>query len=174
MTNEKIYKIDFGKLVIWLTPVILRKERMIAWLHALITPIIYLYDKFLGFREDTNYWLHINGQVCYLEKMLNDKYDRDSRRIYIDKGKNYEPVFIYQEPEADAPLFTFLEAEENETPPYLYVDNETTSSNCDFIIMVPVELRPDDVNKLNKKELELNTLVSMYALPDKVHSIQYF
>jgi hypothetical protein len=170
MTNEKIYEVDYKKLVNMLTPTPLRKTKFISFVYVLVYSIDLLYRKFISFRKDTNYWLGINGQVCFLEKMLNDQYD-PLRRIYIDKGVNLEPEYIYQDQAPDQ-LYAFLEEGDIKPPAYLYVDNETTSSSSDFIVMVPNDLKVYNKKMLN--EAEMDTRLSMHALPDKVYAIQYF
>ena len=89
------YNVDYNKLVILLLPTFLRKPKLIAFLRALITPLSNLHYQFLQHQRDDHYKLDHNWQVCYLEAMLNDRFDIDNRRIKIIEGDRYERKYIY-------------------------------------------------------------------------------
>jgi hypothetical protein len=92
--------IDFKKLVIWLLPAQLRRTAMIAWIMALIAPVLRLYNQFISFWLLSIYRLTITPQVCFLEKALNDKYDTQLRRIIIIDALEFEGVPFYRKAEA--------------------------------------------------------------------------
>ena len=58
-------KIDFKRLVQLLLPTFLRKPQQTAFLNATIAPLETLYS-------ETMYKMQHNGQVIYLEKVLNE------------------------------------------------------------------------------------------------------
>lgn len=93
------YNVDYNKLVILLLPTFLRKPKLIAFLRALITPLSNLHYQFLQHQRDDHYKLDHNWQVCYLEKVLNDRFDVSVKRIRIIEGEKYERQYIYTEGE---------------------------------------------------------------------------
>ncbi|MDI3319118.1 hypothetical protein [Pinibacter soli] len=163
LSNKNIYNLDIKKLAIILTPVILRKRRFIAWLAALVTPIDYVYKLFVRFRGDMLYRLQITGQVCYVEKMLNDRYDTIQRRIYIRQAKEYPPLFLYQKIEGK-PVILYTKAEQRDKT-FLYTKAESGKDTVDFIVYVPAII--------NFNEKELLALVNTYKLAGKTYKVSY-
>lgn len=54
---DKIYIIDYNKLIVWLLPTFLRRDKTFAWLQVLVAPIEGLYRDFLKYRKRVNYKL---------------------------------------------------------------------------------------------------------------------
>ena len=102
MNFDRIYIIDYNKLVVWLLPTFLRKVKLFTWLQVLIAPIKELYSDFLKFRKRVNYKLSHNSQVCYLQKVLNDVFDTELKRIYIENGIFLQALYVYT-PEEQLP-----------------------------------------------------------------------
>jgi hypothetical protein len=100
MINPVIYTVDYLKLVLWLLPQQLLQSKMIAWLNIVVSPVIYLYLQFLQFRKNKLYELSITPQTCRMEALLNDRYDFTLRRIYIEDGKEYPPLYLYRDAES--------------------------------------------------------------------------
>lgn len=67
------YDMDYRRLAILLLPAAARKPRLMALLYHLTAPLRDIYSRFLDFRSDREYRLMHNGQVCLLEKVLNEK-----------------------------------------------------------------------------------------------------
>lgn len=91
----KYYNLNFRTLVILLLPTFLRKPRFIAFLQTAIVPLSNLHTKFLQRQKEDHYKLDHTWQKCYLQKVLNDAFDVDLRRITIDEGDRYERKYIY-------------------------------------------------------------------------------
>ena len=67
-----IYKIDFRRLFINLLPTFLRQPVIYGMLHAGAVVLgDTTYQSFTDAREEHNYKLNHNGQVCYLRAVLN-------------------------------------------------------------------------------------------------------
>ena len=164
MTPASIYDIDFNLLGKWLIPKRMRKLRTLAWLRILISPFITVYMDLLRFRSSTLYYLMITPQVCYLEILLNDRYDFTQRRIYITDGLEAPAVYLYQDVELEAvDLYTDPEGQ----PLYLFTDAEVQGDFLDdFIVMVPASLVFN--------EAEMRSLVLLRRLPGMRFSIQTF
>lgn len=109
----------------------MRKPKTVAWLLALTKPVVTLYQVFLRYRKQKLYELMISPQVCYLERLLNDKYDFIERRIRIGDTNDKPPLYIYQEAELK-PVYL----SENK-PRYIYTDGEAGDVKDDFVIKVP-------------------------------------
>jgi hypothetical protein len=161
MFNENIYSINFKKLALWLIPAPLRTLELLQWILALFAPLVMLHDSLIAYRNNIIYWLGINSQVCYLEKMLNDKYDNTLRRIFIAKPQTFDPVYVFTIPELK-PIPVSLRIENK--PVILYTNSETLAAGVDFIVVIPMALSANMV--------EMNALIDKNKLPDKEHYIK--
>ncbi len=74
---RKYTQIDWGKALLMLIPPLLRKPKQAAWIKTLAKPLSSLYD-------DTLYKMQHNGQVMYLEKVLNDLFNPCVKYAYND------------------------------------------------------------------------------------------
>ncbi|CAL2055436.1 hypothetical protein [Tenacibaculum sp. 190524A05c] len=74
---KKYTQIDWGKALLMLIPPLLRKPKQAAWIKTLAKPLSNLYD-------DTLYKMQHNGQVMYLEKVLNDLFNPAVKYAYND------------------------------------------------------------------------------------------
>ena len=98
--------VNWGKLLLWLMPPILRKQRHYIWLMALLKPLQTLYEK-------TLFQMQHNGQVIYLEKVLNETFNptvsydpnlntqqkQAAEYIYIDESLRPTIQFVYKHEE---------------------------------------------------------------------------
>lgn len=161
--NSNIYDLQWSRLLRWLLPTMLRRERLMIFLNALALPLNDIHTRFLYFRMGIQYKLKITPQVCYLEKALNDRYDVVLRRIYIDDAPEYLPVAFFTRAEnKPVPIYTKAEG------PGLvfYTKSETAQFGVDFIIMVPADL----VFIM----AELRAFVTGYKLTTKKFGVQTF
>jgi hypothetical protein len=163
MTNDEVYRVDFKKLLTWLIPWRLLQPRVLNWLFSLLLPLQQLYTAFWKYRRATIYHLRITPQVCFLEKLLNDRYDFTQRRIYIDDGMDKNPlhIFIYEELK---PKFVFKNNEAK--PKYIYTSGESGLFKDDFVVNVPAGLVYD--------ENEMSSLLKVYKLAGSKFKIQVY
>ncbi len=161
MQSYKVYNISFPVLAAWLTPRAFRKTRLGILVKCCVFPLTFLHNSFLKYRKAKIYQLLITPQVCYLERMLNDKYDYTLRRIRIDDAVWHLPVFIFQEDELK-PVYLHIESENK--PVYLYNDGEAGIALNDFVVLVPV-----DINFL---ESEMRGAIDSYKLFGTKYTIQ--
>lgn len=145
----------------WLLPSELFKPKMFAWCKALVAPISSLHGSFLAFRKQKNYDLSITGQVCLLEKLLNDKFDNTLRRIYIEDGEKSKRKYIFKRNEfVPLPIYTTAET----TPIFFYLNGEITTITYHFIANVPTGLSyNNDVMK---------SVLNIYKLPSRKYKIE--
>ena len=150
------YSVDYRRLALLLTPTFLRKPVLNAVLYALIKPIETLHFIWSRFREDNIYKLEKTGQVCYLRGALNDVFDPDLRRIYIDgSGGNAEKTFIYTPAENQTKYLGTL---------YLRASLEFADNGADFLVFVPSGI-------VASQSFELRALIDFYKLAGKRYLI---
>jgi hypothetical protein len=160
--NQRIFDINYKKLVNWLVPEVLRKAKITAVLNALTSPVMYIYNLFLINRRNNLYKLMITPQVCYVEMALNDKYDSSNRKIKIEQPKRKDPLFLYKKLE-NKPVYLFNKAEVSKPKTVLYQKGEASAFQYDFIVQVPATVA------FNMDEMM--AVIDSYILPDKVYKI---
>lgn len=158
-----IFQTDFKRLMLQLLPTFLRKPLFKAVVSAIGSALNVLCDRFNLNRDRNLYNLSITSQVCFLEKVLNDKFDNVQRRIYISNGAWRAPLPIYLILE-NQPVYLYLESENQPVP--LYLQNETGFIAEGFVINVPIELQPS--------EQDLTGTVNLFKLAGKTFTINYF
>jgi hypothetical protein len=157
--DSNFYNIDFKKLVFYLMPSRLRNGINIVFISLLTKPIAKLNISFLQFRKLKLYELGINSQVCFLQKLLNDRFDYTQRRIIISEPIDTTPYYLFKKGELKP---VFINKKMELKPKYTYTNGETISP-IDFIVQVPKLL------VYNNSELEI--LIKKYRLPYKAFKI---
>lgn len=147
------YKVDFDRLILLLLPTSLREPVLFGYVRALISPISSLFDRWSRIREANIKRLSYNSQRCYLRGALNDYFDPDQRRIYIDEVPMLEGNYIYQPEEY---LDYYLDTM------WLDLDYTEQGEVIDFIVYVPAEI---------KQENEIIALLDYYVLAGKTYKI---
>lgn len=108
-----------------------------AWLYTLLFPLESLYAAFVVFVIETNYKTAITGQVVYLEKALNDKFDAVLAGIYISDGDPLNEVYLYdQAASPDSPPNIYDQGDVDPDEDFVY-DHSTYEERFDFIVNVP-------------------------------------
>lgn len=160
---KKYFDLKYSTLATWLTPVMLRTA-LFNWLqHSCVAYIEYLHTRFARNRENNLYHLRITPQVCFMEMVLNDRFDLLDRRIYISDGLFYDQEYIYTEAEAiDQYLFTDSE----KAALYIYASSEVGAESADFIVNVP--------KTISFNESEMMSVIDIYKLASKKAIINKF
>ncbi len=170
-----VFDVDFNVLVRQLLPVRLRQAVTLAWLKCLVAPVKWIHSFFMVNRQNNLYLLSHNGQVCYLEAALNDIFDPDNRRIFIDDPLFRDPVYTYLINE-EKPVFLGLVSEIGVSsipapnPVPLYLESELyNGGGTSFIINVPLvlSLTPGQMARFT-------ALVDRYKLPARLYDIVFF
>lgn len=162
----KIFDINFSKWAILLLPTALRQSRMIAWVKVLISPIATLHYDFVQKRKKDIYRLSHNGQVCYLRKALNDKFDSEQRRIKIISGSKYKAQYIYTKGEKKP---TFLGTM------YLRDKSAYADTGVDFLVLLPLSVWNSYKTEIaigEYRHYPIEALVDYYRLASKRYKIQ--
>ena len=128
------YNVDIYKLGAYLLPPFLRKKRMYAFLCVFLYPFYWLCKMFKDYRKTSMRKLNVNGQVAYIEKMLNDEFEFENREIYITDSDALKPnvADMYRDPSVTMTIYP----ESSEEKLYLESGDESIKSE-DYIVNVP-------------------------------------
>lgn len=122
------YNIDFTKLLKLTVPAFLQKNVLMVFASISLEPIKIMYDDWRINRDDRLIFLYHNGQVCYLRKILNDRFDSTQRRIQIADGNQYDRTYIYTRVEQNPKYLGTLT---------LHSRSDYADTGVDFIVYVP-------------------------------------
>ncbi len=143
------YNLNFNILARLLLPSFLRKQALINYCNIVLLPISNIYDVWLSFRYNNIYKLAHNGQVCFLRKVLNDKFDPQLRRIRIGNGNSYERYYIYTTAE-NRPNFLGVS--------YIHNHSDYSDTGVDFIVYAPHTISAMQT----QEKYELKALIDFY------------
>ena len=110
-------------------------SRHFDWLKALLSPIQTLNSEFVAFVKKIRYEMHITGQVIYLEHILNDTFDPDERRIYINDASLVLPDYLYNKADGQD-VFHLYNKGDGEAAYYLH-NIADYSGQAEFTVFVP-------------------------------------
>lgn len=144
--------INFKDIALKIVPSYRRKPKMMDFIYSLIKPIDNTNVVFSAFTSDTDYYLKFNGQIIYLEHILNDLYDNISRGIYIEDLANVDKIYLRNRVEARPPFYLYNRAEAQ--PPKYFKNLTEYTSNNRFIVKVP--------NTVTYVELEMRAIIDKY------------
>lgn len=159
------YDVNFKRLGLLLLPTLLRQPLMVSLLYAVISPLGYIHARFMRIREEANYRLNHNGQVCYLRAALNDSFDSELRRITVtDTAKHSGTLLVYLRETGREVLVP-----DRSSGRALIVNcrGYGAAGGIDFVVNVPNALRGLD-------ESRLRAVVNTYKLVSKRFAISYF
>lgn len=77
------------------------------WLKVLISPFDKISKEFLIAYDLFVLKIRFNGQIIYLEKILNDKFSPTSGGIYIIDGNTNTPNYLYRKIEGKTPIYLY-------------------------------------------------------------------
>ena len=75
------YNFDIIKYAQYVLRPSLRKRKIFAIISIFLLPLIFIYTLFKSYRKQAINKLNINGQVIYIEKVLNDRFFLKNREI---------------------------------------------------------------------------------------------
>lgn len=156
------YDVDFRRMAVLLLPIALRKSITTTFVQVMVSPVSSLLRRFNQNRADWNYRMEHNGQVCYLQAVLNDKFDPLQRRIYIDDGEGADALLVYARSERRWQMVP----RRSEGALILSSRAFVGQGAIDFIVFVPQSLSYD--------ERRMKALVKMYKLAGKRFTIQTY
>lgn len=169
--NISRYTINFDTLAKTLLPFALRRSRIVNLLHCIHAPLRTMYADFTRFRTEKEYRLAHSGQVCSLEKVLNDSSPVSG--IYITDGVYTEDVLLPADGSSEyANYQVYFPADANDTEQvYIGTGGTFFDGSADFIIHFPVALQSSNYTDAMNK---LIALADMYKLAGKRYEINYY
>lgn len=93
------YDFDIIKYAQYVLRPSLRKRKIFAIVSVFLLPLIFVYTLYKSFRKQAIDKLSINGQVIYIEKVLNDRHFLKNREIYITDIAGKESCLYYRKEE---------------------------------------------------------------------------
>ena len=150
------FKVEYNKLALLLLPDFLRGDLIIAYVQTLFIPIDKLYYLWYKFRTENLYKVKHTGQICYLRKALNDKFDFMERRIYIGNGNTFIREYLYTTAENRTRFLGTM---------YLNKNEDYADTGVDFVVFVPLEI-------MNTLSFEVKALIEFYKLGGKRYKIE--
>lgn len=153
--------LNIKKLAVWLIPVWLRNSLFILIINASVQPLKQLYNNYVAFVKSTLYRLQHNGQICYLQAVLNDKLDNEQRRIFISNFTSIAALYVWAE--------TDLRDINFENTIYIYTFSMYGDGGVDFIVNKPSSV----ANNTNELAF-LKSVVDEYKLASKKYIINDF
>ena len=158
-----MFKINFTKLVQWLLPSFLRSANLTILILSANYPLREVYDSFVRYRNDVQYRLSHNSQVCYLQAMLNDYFDASLRRIRVVDFTAYGNLYLFaQEDNLDVNI-----GEERNPPCYLFPDDV----GVDFTVQLPHPTLRHVI--IPSQVAYIKSMIDEYKLPGKVYSLEW-
>jgi hypothetical protein len=163
MLYNNSFNINFNRLAELLLPTFLRKATILAFLQSAYSQLAFICNTGLKpYREQTNYRLMHNGQVCYLRKVLNDYFDSEQRRIIIGEAEPKKSAIVYWRE-----LNRLVGAPPRGTTALIVSGRGYSgASGFDFTIQVPAEIYNDA-----RMVKQLKALTTEYKLASKQFDI---
>jgi len=95
MLADVLYSIDWPTFVQMWVAGIRQRPKHTKFILVLLHPVKVLHNAFLEFRTQSLYKVNHNGSVGSLEAVLNDHFDENQRRIYIQNVQRAEDLKLY-------------------------------------------------------------------------------
>ncbi len=156
-----MFNVNWTYLLEILIPPILRKPKLRAWLKLVTSQISKIYDDFVIERTWWKYNINFTGQLCYLEKKLQETFN--CNEIKILDGELIQTSYLSFQSEPYLPVYaTFIS--ENE-PTMTLINQSELGHNADFIVQVPYGC-------LNSEQIDLlKKIINEYKLFEKQYKI---
>lgn len=144
------YNLDIYKLAQHLLPPMLRKKRLFALLCVLLLPFYLILQAFQAFRKQSESNMNINGQVIYIEKILNDTFFLENKEIYLSDISDRQ-LYVYTRNEMSQVIFHQRSEVDTQR---LYIQQRGEGNlNGNYIVNVPSFLsdKSDEIQRIVEK-----------------------
>lgn len=166
---SNVYSINIGRLIKLSLPTFLRSNTTLAYLNAVYAPIKERYIAFTTYKNDAIYRVSHNGSITLLQKVLNDAFDNDERRIYIRNIEKTDIDRFY--PFAANKEFGFYDDGNVQKGFYYIFGNQ--SGSADFTVHIPIEYQPQNANELQAYLIKVGAVINYYKLYAKKYKIEW-
>lgn len=155
-----------------LTPPLLRRPRLLAFVQALLAPLRELNAELLAYTTTARRTLAYNCQTLAFEGLLNDGFDPGLRRIRIaNTDVNLQPDFVNLAREQQ-PAFPLWRRAEGEAAVFLRRRAEYFSQ-VGFVVLVPTSLVPADAAAATRWRTRLEATIRRYKYATINHATRY-
>lgn len=157
---------DIKKLALWYLPSFFRNESQVAFINVLLKPLLSGFEVFLNYRSGQIYESYLTGQTIQLQRLANDRFDNELRRIVIIHSADADLVlYLDEENQPAQDLNLYLDSEDSPSDDLmLYLDSEAGGAlPFDFRVIAPISLQTSEV--------ELYNIIRQYALINKTFDI---
>lgn len=144
------YNLDIYKLAQYLLPPVLREKRLYAFLCVLLLPTYLILQAFQAFRKQSESNMNINGQVIYIEKILNDTFFLENKEIYLSDIPDRQ-LYVYTRNEMSQVIFHQRSEVDTQR---LYIQQRGEGNlNGNYIVNVPSFLsdKSDEIQRIVEK-----------------------
>lgn len=108
-----------------------------AFLTAIGKALNNLRSKIEVMVDNVYYDLTITPQVCYLEQMLNDYFDSNQRRIYIEETETVQGYYLFRNTDPEYMKFYFGHA-------WFVEDTRYSNTSAGFTVVLPTDIKATD------------------------------
>lgn len=121
------------KLIRQLLPTFSRKPIRLAWLDAMLSTFVRMWNEYTAWRIDKNYEAHVTCQTVSMEAYLNRLFDTHLQRITIIDAYFDETVYIALSEENYDDMY--IDGDDGKV---IYLEEEATGNG--FVVSVPEDL----------------------------------
>ena len=168
------YRIDFTRFVQQLLPPILRSKVMMALFRVFITPLRYLYDKFLAYQDSVSSRLNITANVQYIQKALNDAFYLTDEQIYIETLEEERTPSFYFQNEGQPANYFYLTGEKS----FYLREVDEVSNKETFVVYIPTFLCTSletETDRYNGENLQIiYNLLNLYKPAGRLCRIELY
>lgn len=174
MKAFKILEVNWKKLVFQLLPSFLRHKNLFAYAYAAIGNAVALDGRTDKYIKSAVYRLSHTPKKIHVQKVLNDHFDSQQRRIAIENIKNTEPVW-FANPIADKPVW-FAKRTSGRAlgvGALFFRPSDYRKGDADFLVCVPTALKPVHEAAVRDWLSQIEGQVDYYKEPDKKYRIKW-
>ena len=150
------YDVNFIKLIKQSLPMAVRGN-LVVFIYVLIAPIRYIYNKFITEKEANENSLSYNSQYPNLQRLLNDRFDYQQRRIKVKDGGGTIPETLISVNEELKPWELGL----------VPIHHSSRWGVAPFTVLVP------NLNEFKEKESRIKRTVDSYKFSGTKYEIIY-
>ena len=152
--------INWKRFVVSLLPVKLRTGSVYSLISAMVSGVVHIYNTLLSYNSNVTYKLAHTSQVWSIEDALNDRFDPQLRRIYIQDAGGEVVTLIHRRSDEEPVMI------QPRTDPALLIHNRSAydGGNFDFIVKTPYTYSQGDI-------YAMRALVDYYKLAGKRYDI---
>jgi hypothetical protein len=165
MIPEAIYTIDWNIFLQMYVAGIRQRPKHTELLLVFISKIADLQQELQNFRNESVYKVSHNASVGLLEKVMNDKFDQNQRRIYIRNVQRIE----------DLRLYTFPQEKQigirTDTPVGLRTGSIFNPESPDFKVFIPLDIQPVNATELEGLIIQIRAQLDYYKLYAKKYEL---